>query len=192
MEPISFAAGILSLGSVFSTCIEAFGYFQAAKSFARGYGILLVKLDVEKTRLLAWGKGIGLLDPVDEFDSPHLGAQDKVVRDCLENVRFLLQDAESLRYKYRMQANSTAATDKAIETVSRYNRFRTIIRKKSSQPSAMEKIIWAITTSKKFESLVSDVKGFVDSLKDILPLEKASDLQGQIKDEKKHRQCLRE
>ena len=181
VEPISFTVGLLSLGSLFSTCIECFDYFQAAKSFARGHGILLVKLDVEKTRLLAWGNGIGISDPVNDLDPPQLGENDQVVRSCLENIRYLLQDAENLRDKYKMQETSVRGTVRSIETVSRYSRFRSMIKKKPSQPGPINKVIWAISDSKKFESLISELKGFVDSLKDILPPDKASDMQDQLR-----------
>ena len=181
MEPISFTAGLLSLGSLFSTCIECFDYFQAAKSFARGYGILLVKLDVEKTRLLAWGNGIGISDPINDLNPPQLGEKDQVARSCLENIRYLLQDAENLRSKYKLQETLVRGTDRSIETVSRYSRFRSMIKKKPSQPGPVNKVIWAISDSKKFDTLVSDLKGFVDSLKDILPPDRARDLRDQIR-----------
>ena len=62
VEPISLTIGIASL---FSTCIECFEYFKAAQSLGDDLKILLVKLDIEKTRLLIWGNAVGILRVVE-------------------------------------------------------------------------------------------------------------------------------
>jgi hypothetical protein len=40
---------------------KCFGYFKAAQSLTEDLKILLVKLDIEKTRLLIWGNAVGIL-----------------------------------------------------------------------------------------------------------------------------------
>jgi len=39
---------------------KCFGYFKAAQRLAEDLNILLVKLDIEKTRLLIWGNAVGI------------------------------------------------------------------------------------------------------------------------------------
>jgi hypothetical protein len=39
---------------------KCFGYFKAAQRLAEDLNILLVKLDIEKTRLLNWGNAAGI------------------------------------------------------------------------------------------------------------------------------------
>jgi hypothetical protein len=40
---------------------KCFGYFKAVQSLTEDLNILLVKLDIEKTRLLIWGNAVGIL-----------------------------------------------------------------------------------------------------------------------------------
>ena len=63
MDVISAAASLVTL---FGTCIQCFDYFQATRSFPGRYDLLLVKLDVEKVRLIAWGDAVGFLGPGNE------------------------------------------------------------------------------------------------------------------------------
>ena len=68
-EPISLTIGIASL---FSSCVECFEYFKASQSLANDLKILLVKLDIEKTRLLIWGNAVGILRVEDSERAPDL------------------------------------------------------------------------------------------------------------------------
>jgi hypothetical protein len=52
VEPISLTIGIAAL---FSTCIKCFDNFKAAQSLEEDLEIILLKLDIEKARLLICG-----------------------------------------------------------------------------------------------------------------------------------------
>ncbi|ORY16619.1 prion-inhibition and propagation-domain-containing protein [Clohesyomyces aquaticus] len=72
VEPISLAVGAVALASLFSTYIECFNYFKAGQGLEEDFELLLVKLDVEKTRLLIWGYAVGVLKPEGEGLVPEL------------------------------------------------------------------------------------------------------------------------
>lgn len=98
MEGVGLA---LALASLFSTCVECFGYIEAGRSYGRDQEILLAKLDVEKTLLLQWGDRVGILsdDPgtrdarIDQYPTR------STVERVLNCISMLLTDAECLRKK---------------------------------------------------------------------------------------------
>ena len=71
-EVAGLTVGAVVLASLFSTCIECFDYLKSTQDFRRDYRLLLVKLDLEKTRLLIWGNAVGILEAFDEGRSPLL------------------------------------------------------------------------------------------------------------------------
>jgi hypothetical protein len=74
MEAIGLAVGTTSL---FSTCIECFDLFRAATYYDEYVEILLVKLDLEKTRLLIWGNGVGIMKSPGDGRAPELDDEGK-------------------------------------------------------------------------------------------------------------------
>jgi hypothetical protein len=66
VEPVSLIIGVVALASLFSTCIECFDYFKAGQVLEEDFELLLVKLNVEKTRLLIWGNAVCVLKPEGE------------------------------------------------------------------------------------------------------------------------------
>jgi hypothetical protein len=61
MEVAGLTLGVVSLAGRFNTCIEAFPYLKAAQSLERDLEILLVKLDIQKARLISWGNAVGIV-----------------------------------------------------------------------------------------------------------------------------------
>jgi hypothetical protein len=107
VEPISLTIGVAAL---FSTCIECFEYLKAAQVFEDDLKILLVKLDLEKTRLLIWGNAVGVLKDATEERAPGLGDSVKVesISKCLKCIKSLLSDADKLQKEYGVQAAQIA------------------------------------------------------------------------------------
>ena len=62
MTGVGETFGAIGLATIFSTCVECFGYFRAAQRMEKDCDILLVKIDIEKTRLLVWGQTVSLLN----------------------------------------------------------------------------------------------------------------------------------
>jgi hypothetical protein len=60
-EVIGLTMGALSLVSLFSRCVECFGYFSASKNFEKDQNTLLVRLDFERNKLLIWGNSVDVL-----------------------------------------------------------------------------------------------------------------------------------
>jgi hypothetical protein len=61
VEPVSLAIVAVSLASLFSLCVQCFELIEVGYNLGVDYGLLIVKLSIEKRRLMIWGKAIGIL-----------------------------------------------------------------------------------------------------------------------------------
>jgi hypothetical protein len=68
-EAISLVLGVTSM---FSTCIDCFRLVNTARLTDEDLAILLVKLDLQKTRLWIWGDEVGLVTGTAEERPPGL------------------------------------------------------------------------------------------------------------------------
>ena len=193
VEPISLTIGIASL---FSTCIECFEYFKAAQSLGDDLKILLVKLDIEKTRLLIWGNAVGILRVDDSERAPDLRdpAKVAVITKCLELIKALFSDTEKLEKEYgvKVATRDEENPDSGVDPLSRnsmnvfktsYKRFWVRNAASSARPGVISKTKWAIHDKAKFEDLRGHLKDFIDGLHEIVPVKKESQdavIQGDI------------
>lgn len=166
VEPISLSIAVASL---FTTCIECFEYFKAAKGLEQHFEVLLVKLEYQEERLLVWGDLTGICDenprsvgPIPEREQKR---QDRTKR-CLDSINHLLQDTETLKNKYGLRVSAPMG-----DTVSRsgissnaLKRFRLRLGRQSQVPSVLDKTRWAIHDGTKFQKLVQDIRELIDCL----------------------------
>lgn len=109
VEPISLSIGVVALASLFSTCVECFDLLDAGRGFERDYELLIIQLQLEKTRLLDWGQSVGLLQteglqrPVD-LDSPILRP---VVEQALNAIRLLWTESDQLISRYGLEESNS-------------------------------------------------------------------------------------
>src|SRR4051794_14653357 len=82
---------VMEFASLFSTCVECFEYMKTAQNYDEAIEILLVKLDLEKTRLLIWGNAVGILKKSDEGRAKELGDPSigNLIESCLERIKSL-------------------------------------------------------------------------------------------------------
>jgi hypothetical protein len=161
----------------------AFSYLKAAQSLERDLEILLVKLDIQKARLLSWGNSVGIVRALDDGRSAILEDEPvlQVIKRSLGSIHVLLTDSQQLRDRYDMgevPESSNITTLRYMELVSptsmtifrrSYTRLcNRIITNKSRVPSS-NRVIWAIQDQEKFGSLVDDLRDLVDGLVTLLP-----------------------
>ena len=98
MEVAGFTIGAITLASLFSTCIECFDYIRSFQSSDEDFDMLLVKLDLEKTRLLIWGNSVGVLQASGEGRALQLDDTRimTTVRRCSQKISVLLTDSNEL------------------------------------------------------------------------------------------------
>ena len=181
MDGVSLAVGLFSL---FSTCVECFEYFEAARGFSVHYAQILTKLELQKIRLLAWGDAVGVLNAENEDQA--LQIRDiPIIEKTLHQIKGLLLDANNLQQKYGVtESTADASEDPPVNQRPQDEVMRTlglvrgsnILSKHSSfwkkykskpRPRPVAKTVWAIRDKAKFEDPIEDLKGFIDDLNDL-------------------------
>lgn len=99
-EPIGLTVGLLSLASLFSTCIDCFGFYEASKECGDELRTLLVQLDLEKTRLLIWAQHVGLVDVNSRNRHVDLDMLEPSIRNALEEIKLLLAEANTVQERF--------------------------------------------------------------------------------------------
>lgn len=61
-EVIGALASGITIAALLKTCLDAFDLIYAAKNHDRELKRLVVKLNLEKCKLLAWGQSLGVVD----------------------------------------------------------------------------------------------------------------------------------
>lgn len=165
VEPVSLSIGIAAL---FTTCIQCFEYFKAATTVRKDFDILLLKLELEQERLLIWGEAIGIGD---KDWSENLmfngdGIRQDLARRCLNTIKNLLEDAESLKSMYGLQL--TAATSRTVShhsiSSNALKRLRVRLARSSNGLGVLEKTRWAIYDAAKFQKLIGHLRDLIDGL----------------------------
>ena len=157
---------------------------STAKDFSVDYEISSIKLDIEKTRLLQWAEGVGVLAEERRDQNAALFSPD--VQDILERtlgaVELLLSRSEDLSTKYGLfpdQASPAAPASSLLPAVSvaRTQKFqmafarlqaRTVWRRKQTPLGVRTK--WVIKDREKFENLLRSLHELISSLNELVTL----------------------
>ncbi|KAF2877474.1 prion-inhibition and propagation-domain-containing protein [Massariosphaeria phaeospora] len=186
MSGLEIPAFLIGAAGLFSSCVDAFSYFKAAQRADEDIEILLLKLDIEKTRLLLWGNEIGMFSANQQH--PRLRQQDTVelLERILDQIEKLLTDSETLRTSYGVR-NLEETRAKAIDFLSSKSlaifrtsasRFwtRNASRLGSGRQRGGEGLVartkWAIYEGRRFQGLVNNVKHFVDNLYELVSVDR--------------------
>ncbi|KAL9044912.1 MAG: hypothetical protein Q9214_001986 [Letrouitia sp. 1 TL-2023] len=179
---IGLAAGLVTLATLFKSCIDCFELYKAAEDCEDSLKIVLVELDCEKERLLIWAEAVGLVQLENGKRNPCIEKHEKVINAALEQIRSLLGGTAKLQERYGIKVCddsdtvATAPTDpisKNLATTFKiaYKRFTSRLNHPNGNtPSLTMKIRWAIRDRANFSGLIVILKGFVDRLFQIIPI----------------------
>ncbi|KAH7173922.1 prion-inhibition and propagation-domain-containing protein [Fusarium flagelliforme] len=180
MSGLEATAFIIGVAGLFSSCVDAFSYFKLAQHANREVEIVLLKLDIEKARLLIWGDYIGIFSA--SHHDPRLldGHVGELIKQILFKIESLLTDSEQLRTSYGTQTLETPPK-KAVDYVSSKSlaafrtsasRFWTRNAQKlvAGAQGGKHRSKWAVYERQKFQALINDLSQFVDSLFELTKL----------------------
>lgn len=184
MEVTGLTIGVVALAGLCSTCLEAFSLIGIAKNFSVDSEILCIKLDIEKTRLLQWAEGVGLVadDQREQnvsLPSPHIQPQ---LERILTAVKLLLTQSDDLCTKYGLSPEKMGfmgATSGLIPAVSiprtqafqaAFARLQAKISHRQKATALATKTQWVIKDREKFEGLLRNLHQLVSSLIDLVAL----------------------
>lgn len=186
MSGLEVPAFLIGVAGLFSSCVDAFTYFKTAQRADEDVEILLLKLDIERTRLLVWGNEIGMFTVSQQHSKLRDEETVALLAQILGKIQKLLTDSETLRSSYGLKTQEPPL-GKAVDILSSKSLaiFRTsssrFWTRNASRPNAKRvmaegnvfaKIKWAIYAKEKFQGLVNDVKHFVDNLYELVPVAK--------------------
>jgi ribosomal protein S16 len=116
MEPVSFTIGAVALAGLFSLCIQCFDLIEIGRKTSVYYKILVVKLSLEKRRLMVWSEAVGILRPDQDRDLLLDDLETRIlVERILSSVQRLFDETQNLKSKYGLEkASSTQNSPKAM------------------------------------------------------------------------------
>lgn len=187
---VGLAVSLVTLASLFSTCIECFDYFRAAQAFEEESEILLVKLDLEMTRLLIWGNYHGILRVTSSERESQLSevGSSTLIQNCLHKIKLLLTNTHNLQNRYGLRTTTeekgSESKYKRVISSSSMNTYKASYRRfwvqsngSQGRPTLLSRTKWAIRDMIKFKELIGDLRDIVDGLNKILPVK--TDVQNQ-------------
>jgi len=194
MEPVSFAMGAVALASLFSVCVECFDLIEVSRNVGVDYEILIVKLSIEKRRLMIWGEAVGVLRPDqdrDQFlDEPETHA---LIERILVNIQKMFHDAEAMRGKYGLEKAKAlergGGEGRLVEgsvvcaplfAGSPVAQFQRRVAGFQQRAGLISRTKWAIRDNGKFASLIANLKDLLDGLNSITPSARTSILKSDL------------
>jgi len=176
---LEIPAFVIGVAGVFTSCVDAFGYFKLYQNATRDIEVVLLKLDIEKARLLIWGENVGI------FSANHCNSQlldervAELIRQILAQIQELLTDSEKLRTSYGVRTLDSPLS-RAVDYISAKSlaifrpsasRFltRNVTRLSGfARGNPASRTRWAIHERQKFQELVIDLSHFVDRLFELI------------------------
>jgi hypothetical protein len=182
-EAFGIFAGAAGLAGLFVPCVDCFEYIQFGRRFGKDYEACLVKLDVVRLRLSRWGVAVGLLvdstEPRPFFSSRRAtDTEVELVALILGQIKDAFDEVETTSNMLRMKAKQLNSaeleiwdpnTDLAPRFQSIHFKTRAMALRRQNRTNFFQKAAWALYEKKKFDRLIEDVTGFVDSLEKEFP-----------------------
>ena len=176
-EAAGLVIGAISIGSLFTTCIECFDIVIGAKTFSITYELLCAQLELEHLRFLTWGQSVGLITAPNAsrmqtrnpgLDQPHVQL---VIQKHLLCIKHLLEEAAKLNARY-VTADDGGNAITQVGTRPRlfehtYNRFKRRVQENQKRSSPWKVTRWTLHDQQNFESTVKDLRNFVDGLEKV-------------------------
>ena len=177
------AIGVIGIVGALKDAIDLLNLVVDSRQLGREYEVLDAKFDIEKTRLLQWAEGVGLMGAHPDTRLHQNKTQELVTR-ILCCIKSLMEDASCLKQRYgldehlggqslgthqmsqRISDNRMAAFTEAFSTF----QLRTNTTQRNT--TRRGKARWVIRDRQKFEVLIQEVGHFNAKLHEIVPIEK--------------------
>ncbi|KAF8246126.1 hypothetical protein K440DRAFT_375311 [Wilcoxina mikolae CBS 423.85] len=176
MEFAGLAMGGAGLVGLFTTTLEIFDRISAAKAYGERYELFISQLELERARLLIWGR-----------DGRHERLEDPIIRrnvgEILGWLKDTLEKAETMKKRYGLQDQGnheqenrglgSSLTISRVETVTAditISSPERRARETHGKASTWRKLRWSISGQKKTLELLNDLRGFINSLYELVPV----------------------
>lgn len=180
MEVVGGVASVITIVALFKNCLDTFDFIQAGKDMVAESFKLILRLQLEKSRLWAWGDAMGLT--VDLQPGQHHALESHSTRNlvALKTILTLFTDADQLQNKYGCRQNSSGLvgtnsqfvlpSDSASTLLAlslSFDDFRVPLEKKGLSRGLILRTRWVLRDEAKSCELIDEIKSFIDPLKDL-------------------------
>ncbi|KIW19063.1 hypothetical protein PV08_03353 [Exophiala spinifera] len=161
MEAIGLTVGLLGLAGLFSQCKDLLDLIETGRSYARGLEALDTKFEAQKLRFQIWGEAVGLVGDLTPDENLAHDDVRPVVQRILNNMRLLFDDTHRLKGTFGpRQINDQNAREGFAQLLLR-------LRRSQEAASLSTKARWSVSRKDKFQTLVEEIRTFMDSLESI-------------------------
>ena len=161
-----------------SFCLEGYQLFADAEDMPAAYQHLRVRLRIEQTRLLNWGKKMGLIEELLDEPSRALKQNRNLIIDILLEIHALFRSCVSIQAKYDhlVPQKATEKEEPARGRDPFEKRFpkgtdsmlRKTLRFLEKTPEAPKRLQWAMVKREQFEKLVGKLIDYNTSIEALL------------------------
>ncbi|EFQ99010.1 hypothetical protein MGYG_02021 [Nannizzia gypsea CBS 118893] len=177
---------VLGVAALWKTSVEIFDVIDSSKKYGLDYEVLRVKLEVERLRLLAWGESVGLNSVNGRWTSVHIQLRQestrKTVLELLGAIQHCFEELSRFQERYGLRPapakhDDTVTLDSPNKSghpfeflfKKAYQNLRLTADERQIRATMIKKATWAIHDKKKFQTMVTMIKGFNDSLTSLFP-----------------------
>jgi hypothetical protein len=177
-ETAGLVTGVLGVAGLFNNCVECFEYIQLSRHFGQDFERCQLKLDVARVLLTRWGDAVGI-NTNGRFKA--IQPNDSEVKEAeaiLEEIDALFHSVQKKSKRYELKASQEQRKTYQDDDFSPvfgglHNRFRSIAQQRQKRTGLLKKAAWALYDGKSLAALVNDIKGFVEDLEKLFPIETA-------------------
>ncbi len=177
-EIFGTVAGALSVAALFSSCVSCFEYIQLGRQFRSDFGRCQLKLDIAAVRLARWGQAVAINEDPRFATTPTVDKDAQQAFAILEEIAALFATLQKKSKRYELGAKHgdlVVLGNEDMPPVAQrlHGRFEAIALQRQKQTSLIMKATWALYDGKSFDKLVGEIKGFIEDLENLYPVEAA-------------------
>ena len=179
-ELLAGVGGASSVITLLDACLKLYDLVERGRTYGKDFEKLLIKLDVERLRLLTWGLSFGFWASDakisqkyhEKLDIPRIQA---TIIGVLCGIKSTFEDTGQLIKRYGMKPlndmqtmESTAERNRQATMFEQsFRKFQARVSLSQKHASLAETVHWAVRDCQKFNLLVHDLREYNDSLEKI-------------------------
>jgi len=168
-DPISATVTVLSLPSIFMSCVQCFELIQNGRNFERDLLVLTTKFSNQQLRFAKWGEACGFGSPLGYdpgLDSTELRPH---IERTFHSIKLLLDSGVSISKTYEEGTLKSEATvqPQTVSTRWSWKAIKRRLRRSQDFRGTKDAAKWALSDKKKLDEIVrhlSDLIGDIEAI----------------------------
>ncbi|PVI05386.1 hypothetical protein DM02DRAFT_610705 [Periconia macrospinosa] len=167
-EVFGIISGAFSVATVFSTCVDCFGYVQVAQDFSGDFQTCQLQLSCARLRLTRWGESIRIFDdPTFSLETPSAGS--RMTNDVLFRILELFEGVMKISKRYSaVRGGRKRLADETENAGSRIeNKMKDLALGRQKKPGILKRTSWALYDAQHMKSVITDITNLIENLEKI-------------------------